>query len=132
MRDLLLAAPPVPPAEEPTGSQLTAQERRILPLIGQGHSNRHIARTMGISEKTVKNHIYSIFRKLGVHSRTEAAVVALKHGWLEHDLHRWPPADGARSRPGARPAAPSGLILCRLPCEWATAHVRRPGVARDR
>ncbi|MFI6515700.1 response regulator transcription factor [Spirillospora sp. NPDC050679] len=75
-----------PPAfGEPSDSPFTAQELRILNVIGQGHSNRYIARTLGISEKTVKNHIYSIFRKLDVHSRTEAVVVAIKRGWLKHD-----------------------------------------------
>ncbi|MFC9970904.1 response regulator transcription factor [Spirillospora sp. NPDC127200] len=75
-----------PPAcGEPPDSPFTAQELRILTVIGQGHSNRYIARTLGISEKTVKNHIYSIFRKLDVHSRTEAVVVAIKRGWLKHD-----------------------------------------------
>ncbi|MGI5170737.1 response regulator transcription factor [Spirillospora sp. CA-253888] len=78
----------VRPPEGSLVSPFTAQELRILNAIGQGYSNRRIARSVGISEKTVKNHVYSIFRKLGVHSRTEAVVVALKRGWLKQDPQR--------------------------------------------
>ncbi|TDD98146.1 helix-turn-helix transcriptional regulator [Actinomadura rubrisoli] len=77
-----------PPADD-TDYQLTAQEQRVIWSIGQGHSNRYIAKRMGISEKTVKNYVYSIFRKLGVHSRTEAALIALRRGWV--------PVEGAAS-----------------------------------
>ncbi|POM27868.1 Transcriptional regulatory protein DegU [Actinomadura rubteroloni] len=64
------------PAESSgTAGRLTRQERRVLDLICAGKSNREISRALGIAEKTAKNHVYSIFRKLGVHSRLEAAFV---------------------------------------------------------
>jgi len=59
---------------------LTAREREVLQLIVEGCSNAQIARTLYISEKTVKNHITSILRKLSVGDRTQAAVYALQHG----------------------------------------------------
>jgi DNA-binding NarL/FixJ family response regulator len=52
---------------------LTAQEQRILRLIGRGLSNRDIGSTMNLSEKTVKNHVSRMFTKIGVSNRTQAA-----------------------------------------------------------
>jgi DNA-binding NarL/FixJ family response regulator len=54
---------------------LTERERRVLELIGQGCSNREIAEQMGLAEKTVKNHVSSLLRKLGLRRRTQAAVL---------------------------------------------------------
>jgi DNA-binding NarL/FixJ family response regulator len=53
---------------------LTAQERRVLTYVGAGMTNLQIARRCDISEKTVKNHVTSILRKLNVSSRTQAAL----------------------------------------------------------
>lgn len=62
------------------GSPLTEREWEVLDLVAEGCSNRQVGRRLGISEKTVKNHLHSIFGKLGTHSRTEAAlVVYLRH-----------------------------------------------------
>ncbi|HEY3506409.1 MAG TPA: response regulator transcription factor [Actinocatenispora sp.] len=55
---------------------LTEQERRILVLVAEGLTNRTIADRMHLSEKTVKNYVSSILAKLGLHRRTEAAVLA--------------------------------------------------------
>ncbi len=60
------------------GEELTARERDIIKLIAEGKNNREIARELFISEKTVKNHISSIFRKINVHDRTQAALYAIK------------------------------------------------------
>jgi len=57
---------------------LTDQERRILTHIAEGKTNRDIATVMHLSEKTVKNYVSSILAKLGLHRRTEAAVLAAK------------------------------------------------------
>jgi DNA-binding NarL/FixJ family response regulator len=57
---------------------LTPQERRILLLVGEGLSNRDVARRMFLSEKTVKNYVSSVLSKLGVSSRTQAAVLAAR------------------------------------------------------
>ncbi|MGA8114775.1 MAG: response regulator transcription factor [Actinocatenispora sp.] len=62
---------------------LTDQERRILTLVAEGLTNRAIARRMHLSEKTVKNYVSSVLAKLGLHRRTEAAVLAAKLG--DHD-----------------------------------------------
>lgn len=63
-------------------SPLSPREMEILQTITQGLSNKEIAYTLGISHQTVKNHITSILRKLDVEDRTQAAVFALKRGWV--------------------------------------------------
>ncbi len=57
---------------------LTDQERRILTHMAEGGTNRDIAQAMHLSEKTVKNYVSSILAKLGLHRRTEAAVLATR------------------------------------------------------
>lgn len=61
-------------------SELTPRERDILRLLAQGKSNREIAQTLYLTEKTVRNYVSNILRKLEVNSRTEAALLAEKHG----------------------------------------------------
>jgi len=61
-------------------AELTDREREVLTEIGKGKRNRDIAETLFISEKTVKNHISSIFFKLEVNSRAEAALLAARQG----------------------------------------------------
>ena len=63
-------------------SPLTPREMEILELVVQGMSNRKIAYNLGISHQTVKNHMTAILRKLGATGRTEAAVSALRRGWV--------------------------------------------------
>ncbi len=70
---------PSPPAAAPS-ADLTAREREILALIAQGLSNRQIAARLFLAEGTVKNYVSSIFAKLGVSDRTQAALWAQKHG----------------------------------------------------
>lgn len=60
-------------------SSLTDQEARILDLIGDGLTNRQIAREIHLAEKTVKNYVSSMLAKLGMSSRTQAAIYAVKH-----------------------------------------------------
>ncbi|ACX52167.1 two component transcriptional regulator, LuxR family [Ammonifex degensii KC4] len=62
---------------------LTPREKEILRLLASGLSNREIARRLYLSEKTVKNHLTSIFQKIGVSDRTQAALWAVKHGFSE-------------------------------------------------
>lgn len=59
--------------------ELTMREIEVLELIAQGMANKDIARVLFISEKTVKNHVTSIFRKLNVEDRTQAALYAVKN-----------------------------------------------------
>lgn len=63
--------------------KLTRREKDVLALLVQGSNNRKIANIMFISEKTVKNHLTSIFRKLGVKDRTQAAVYAIRNHMVE-------------------------------------------------
>jgi len=58
--------------------ELPQQERRVFDLIGDGLSNREIAEAMFLAEKTVKNYVTSILRKLGMQRRTEAAAFAAR------------------------------------------------------
>lgn len=59
-------------------SDLTPREHEILCLLAEGLSNKVIAKNLGISDGTVKLHVKSILRKLGIHSRVEAAVMAVE------------------------------------------------------
>jgi len=67
-------------AKESPFAKLTPRENEILALLAEGQSNKVIARNLGISDGTVKLHVKSILRKLGVHSRVEAAVMAVEQG----------------------------------------------------
>ena len=66
-------------------SRLTRREKDILDLVVKGNSNKEIAGLLYISEKTVKNHLTNIFRKLSVKDRTQAAVYALKNGLVKYE-----------------------------------------------
>lgn len=66
-------------------TRLTKREKDVLLLLVRGNSNKDMADVMFISEKTVKNHLTSIFKKLGVKDRTQAAVYALKHHIIEDE-----------------------------------------------
>jgi DNA-binding NarL/FixJ family response regulator len=61
---------------------LTNREREVLSLIGNGATNREIAKTLIISEHTVKSHLRSILNKLNVHNRQQAAVYAERAGLI--------------------------------------------------
>ncbi|MEN6348146.1 MAG: response regulator transcription factor [Syntrophomonas sp.] len=65
--------------------RLTKREKDVLDLLVKGNTNKEMADAMFISEKTVKNHLTSIFRKLGVKDRTQAAVYALKNNIVVDD-----------------------------------------------
>jgi two-component system nitrate/nitrite response regulator NarL len=66
---------------EPTlFDDLTPREMEILCHLAEGQSNKVIARNLGISDGTVKLHVKAILRKLGIHSRVEAAVMAVESG----------------------------------------------------
>jgi len=67
------------PAVDPVVKGLTPQEHRILELIGQGLTNRQIAAEMFLAEKTVKNYASTLYAKLGLRSRTQAALLAVQH-----------------------------------------------------
>lgn len=64
---------------------LTPREREILCHLAEGKSNKVIARNLGISDGTVKLHVKAILRKLQVHSRVEAAVIAVEQNFCARD-----------------------------------------------
>jgi DNA-binding NarL/FixJ family response regulator len=70
----LLAAP------EHTSTALTAREREVLALVGRGKSNREIADALVISERTARSHVSNVLGKLGLASRTQAALWAIREG----------------------------------------------------
>ena len=82
LTNIIQGKPSKPDTIEPATplSELTPREQEILAHIAEGESNKVIARHLGISDGTVKLHVKAILRKLGVHSRVEAAVIAVEHG----------------------------------------------------
>jgi DNA-binding NarL/FixJ family response regulator len=69
------------PSTNPLLDRLTVHERNILDLIGEGLTNRQIAQRLSLAEKTVKNYVSSVLSKLGLESRTQAAIlVTREHG----------------------------------------------------
>jgi DNA-binding NarL/FixJ family response regulator len=60
--------------------QLTGREQQVLRLVGAGLPNKRVAHQLGISEQTVKSHLTSIFQRIGVTDRTNAALWAQRHG----------------------------------------------------
>lgn len=68
------------PAAPGSGASLTTREREILMLVAEGLSNRQIARRLHISERTARTHVSSILSKLGLASRTQAALWAIREG----------------------------------------------------
>jgi len=64
---------------EGRSERLTARELDVLACIAKGFSNQDIAQALFVSEKTVKNHLTNIFRKLNVNDRTQALIYVLKH-----------------------------------------------------
>jgi DNA-binding NarL/FixJ family response regulator len=64
---------------------LTARETEVLGLLARGQANKQIARELFVEEKTVKAHVSSILRKLGVSSRTQAALYAVRTGLVSID-----------------------------------------------
>jgi DNA-binding NarL/FixJ family response regulator len=86
-------APPQPVAPQPPDGEqlgplfvkLSPREIEILDQVARGNSNKIIARKLGISDQTVKNHVSAILRKLEVNDRTEAVVYALRNGWIRID-----------------------------------------------
>ncbi len=71
--------------------RLTESEMDVLRLVAQGKANRTIARQLSLSEKTITNRLSIIYQKLRVNSRVQAALVALRKGWVGLD-----PEQGSR------------------------------------
>ena len=67
----------------PPERTLTPRESQVLQLFANGRSTVEVARTLGISQKTVKNHLTSIYQKLNVRDRTEAVLLAVRMGLIK-------------------------------------------------
>ena len=70
-------------AKPQAGPKITDREMEVLQLVAKGLSNREIAKTLFISENTVKNHIRNILEKLQLHSRMQAVYYAVREGLIE-------------------------------------------------
>jgi NarL family two-component system response regulator LiaR len=68
------------PRKAEAGALLTDREREVLRLLAEGRSNKEIARSLVVSERTVKGHVSNILGKLGLQDRTQAALYAVRHG----------------------------------------------------
>lgn len=71
------------PIETVLPEALSEREREVLVLLAQGLSNKEMAQRLYLSVRTVEGYLANIYGKLGVHSRTEAALYAVRQGWLE-------------------------------------------------
>jgi two-component system, NarL family, response regulator LiaR len=86
MRKLMEQVARQPKAGEiANGPQLTQRENEVIQLVAQGKSNREIADTLVISEKTAKAHVSNILGKLGLNDRTQMAIYAIKNGLVDQD-----------------------------------------------
>lgn len=65
------------------GDRLSNREMEVLACVAKGYNNKDIADTLFVSEKTVKNHLTNIFRKLNVNCRTQALIYVLKHNLMD-------------------------------------------------
>jgi NarL family two-component system response regulator LiaR len=72
-------------APQPPAETLTEREGEILRLMARGYANKQIARGLTIAEKTVKTHVSSILAKLGLQTRTQAALYAIRTGLVTAD-----------------------------------------------
>jgi DNA-binding NarL/FixJ family response regulator len=82
MASLLTVAATASVSAKSSLSRLSSRELHVLRQVAIGLSNKQVARRLGISERTVRNHLTMIFRKLGVMTRTEAVVTAIRSGHI--------------------------------------------------
>lgn len=75
---------PTQPKEAPPCHILSTREMHVLSCVAKGSSNKVVARALDISESTVKAHLKSILKKIGVQNRTQAAIWAISNGVAEH------------------------------------------------
>lgn len=100
MAEIVMASLLEPRPAAPAG-ELSERDLDLLRLLGEGRTNREIADALFLSEKTVKNYLSRLFRKLGVRSRTEAALLSARY--------LTPALEPAAEAQIDRPAAPTSL-----------------------
>jgi DNA-binding NarL/FixJ family response regulator len=69
--------------QEPSAPSLTYRELEVVKALARGRGNKQIARDLAISEKTVRNHVSNIYKKLHVYDRTQAVLYAIREGLIE-------------------------------------------------
>ncbi len=82
-RKMLLAFEEVD--EEPEAPDLSSRELDVLRAIARGKGNKQVATDLGISGKTVRNHVSNIYKKLHIYDRTQAVLYAIREGLIETD-----------------------------------------------
>jgi DNA-binding NarL/FixJ family response regulator len=80
--------------------RLTERQVEVLALVARGLTNRQVGETLGISERTVRNHMRAVLRRLRSRDRTHAVVMAISAGWIAIPID----ASGAPVASQARPA----------------------------
>jgi len=100
----------------PAGHSLTPRQREITVMLAEGKSNKEIARELKLLDGTIKLHVAGILRKLGVRNRTEAALAAVRAGYLPTGtLSSRPPAPECAAGDADRMA--SGASACSRPLQ---------------
>jgi two-component system response regulator DegU len=84
---------------------VTDRQLEILVNVARGKTNREIGETLGISERTVRNHMRSILKRLSSSDRTHAVVVAIGNGWIAVPIE--PESERVNARPGANASTPT-------------------------
>lgn len=78
---------------------ITDRQLEILRNVAKGRTNREIGETLGISERTVRNHMRSILKRLSSSDRTHAVVLAIGHGWIAIPIEPDGPDTAAATAP---------------------------------
>ena len=86
----LLSRNRIPEVDMPEGRTLTEREMEVLDLLARGYSTRQIAGSLGIAFYTTTTHLKRIYKKLGVHRRTDAVVMVLNGGLFKQSARLKP------------------------------------------
>ena len=109
---------PVPRRDDVPARPLTDRQLEILTNVAHGRTNRQIGEKLGISEKTVRNHLRTISHKLNSSDRTHSVVLAIGNGWIPIPIQPDTPtevhdattqADGQLQQDGAESVVPSTM-----------------------
>jgi DNA-binding NarL/FixJ family response regulator len=79
-------------AAQPAPRRLTDRQLSILVMVARGRTNRRIGEALGVSERTIRNHMRTIQRKLSSSDRTQAVVIAIENGWIPIPIEPEQPA----------------------------------------